>query len=474
MTNDDLARPEGASQRAGAFDGLLPTRSIGLKLILVCGLALLMAIPALFVYGVVRERTEGAERALRDVSVRVGGEQVVLGPVLAVPYVLQADEESPRLQTYGLAIAYAETGTARADVTVEDRRRGIYPVPVFDAEIDFEAVFDPAALRGAVPAEATALWRDARLYMGVSDSRGVKEAYAVVANGVDVAMEPAAYLGPRQQGVYAPPQSDMSLAGGVVPGLETAAGPIEVAATMRLTGARRLALGPFAKDTSFSMVSDWEDPSFVGGVLPDTHNAGDKEVAGFSAAWRVPYLARGVPGAGAQLNLSDVTEAGRRDMAVRFVYTANPYKSVERALKYAAMFVGFVFLAYFLFETVSGARAHPAQYVLVGLAQTIFYLLLLAFAERVGFDLAFFIAAAMTVLLTSGYAVSVFRARKYGLRSLGVLSGIYGLVYVLMRAEDHALIAGAVASFAAIAVTMYMTRNVDWYGERRLSRSAEA
>ena len=125
-----------------------------------------------------------------------------------------------------------------------------------------------------------------------------------------------------------------------------------------------------------------------------------------------------------------------------------------------------VFLAWFLFEITSKARAHPAQYVLVGLAQSMFYILLLAFAEQIGFDLAFMIAASMTVLLISAYAMSVFRSKTYGLRALGILTGIYGLIYVLMRAEDHALLAGALASFAAIALTMFMTRNIDWYGGR--------
>ena len=241
---------------------------------------------------------------------------------------------------------------------------------------------------------------------------------------------------------------------------------------MHVSGAERFAIGPFAMDTVVNLASNWETPSFQGGKLPDTHTAGDKGVTGFSAQWRVPYLARDIPGAGSNVDLSDVTQWNRRDMAVRFMRAVSPYQSVERALKYAAMVIGFVFLAWFLFEVTSGARAHPAQYVLVGLAQIIFYVLLLAFAERIGFDGAFAIAATMTVGLISAYAMSVFRSRAYGLKALGILSGIYLLIYVLMRAESQALMAGALASFAAIALTMYMTRNVDWYGGRNARPTA--
>lgn len=454
------------------FSQILPQRSVGLKLLLVCALALMMAIPALFVFGVVQDRRMGADRALREVSEAVGGQQSVLGPVLILPYARAPNPSRPDEIVYGNVTLFADNGQADADVQVTERKRGIHPIPVFDADVSFAATFDPAALRTALPDGAEPIWSDARLYMGVSDTRGIREAIAVKVNGRDVSMEPAPRRPPSERGYQPVPDAGVSLAAGQVKGLETATAPLKVSATLRVTGAERFAVGPFAKDTALNLTSNWEDPSFQGGKLPDTHTAGDDGVKGFSASWRVPYLARDIPGAGVNLDLSGVTQWGRRDMAVRFMREVSPYQSVERALKYAAMFVGFVFLAWFLFEVTSGARAHPAQYVLVGLAQTIFYILLLAFAERVGFDGAFLIAAMMTVALTSFYAMSVFRSRTYGLRALGILSGIYALIYVLMRAESQALLAGALASFAAIALTMYMTRNVDWYGGRRAEAAA--
>ena len=147
-----------------------------------------------------------------------------------------------------------------------------------------------------------------------------------------------------------------------------------------------------------------------------------------------------------------------------FVEPADPYQSVARSLKYALMFVGLVFLAFFLFETAQGRRVHPAQYVLIGLAQIVFYLLLLSIAERLGFDAAFLIAAGATVGLISAYAGWVFESRRQGLVALAAFSLLYALIYVLMRLEDLALLVGALASFAAIAAVMYFTRRIDWYG----------
>lgn len=458
--------PESAPPRAPSPPGLdrfLPRRSAGLKFLLVCALALVMSIPALFVYGVVAERTSGQARAMADISQRVGGAQQVLGPFLAVPYARTPDPEKPSEVVYGHVIAFAETGSAEITVSVEERRRGIYRVPVFEADAQLTARFDAGAVARAVPGDARAIWQEARLYSGISDMRGLR-ALELRVDGAVVEAEPAAPSGYGSGEFSVVPPSPVRLASARIEGLQTRTGMMDVALSLRLSGAERLALAPFAKETRMTMASNWASPSFTGGVLPSSHTAGEGE--GFTATWEVPYLARGVAGAGSDLSLHDLMAWDTRDMAVRFVQPANPYQSVERALKYGAMFIGFVFLTWFLFEVTRRARAHPAQYILVGLAQCIFYLLLLAFAERMGFDLAFGLAAAMTVALIALYSVSVFASLATGLKALAALSGIYGLIYVLMRAEDYALLAGALASFAAIALTMFMTRNVSWYSDR--------
>lgn len=143
---------------------------------------------------------------------------------------------------------------------------------------------------------------------------------------------------------------------------------------------------------------------------------------------------------------------------------ADSYRSMRRSLHYITLFLGLVFLTYFLFEVLTGKSVHPAQYALVGVAQTIFYLLLLSLAEHLGFDWSFLIAGASTVTLFAMNTEWVFQSRKLALRSLGVFTGLYAFIYVLLRVEAYALLVGAVASFAAVAAAMYITRNVDWYG----------
>jgi inner membrane protein involved in colicin E2 resistance len=139
------------------------------------------------------------------------------------------------------------------------------------------------------------------------------------------------------------------------------------------------------------------------------------------------------------------------------------YRSVTRSLKYVLLFLGLVFLTYFVFEATTGKRVHPAQYVLVGTAQIIFYLLLLSLAEKINFDIAYLLAGGSTVALLSTNAGWVFSSRSQGTRALIIFSLLYGLIYVLLRIEDYALLVGAIASFLAVAAAMYFTRGIDWY-----------
>ena len=221
------------------------------------------------------------------------------------------------------------------------------------------------------------------------------------------------------------------------------------------------------KTTHITAQGDWANPSFDGGFLPAAHEI---STSGFTANWSVPFIARGVR---AQGPMETMTALGDTALGTSFVELADPYQSVNRSLKYVLLFLGFVFLAYFVFEVSTGKRVHPAQYVLVGLAQIIFYLLLLSLAERVGFDWGFLIAGTATVVLFSLNAAWIFASRKQAIQALAVFGMLYTLIYLLLRLQDDALLVGAIASFVAIAIAMYFTRRIDWYSSASTARPVQ-
>jgi len=455
-----------------------PDGSLGVKLIIVCALVLLMSIPAMFISYISYERSNRADEVTREVSQRYGGEQYISGPILVAPYV-QTDVRG-RIAESGNYVVFADKGYAAfSDIETSIRKRSLFKVPTYQGDGTLIGQFDKVPEK--IPEAGMSIdWNRAKIVVALSDVRGLKKDIEMtLPNGAVRTFEPAnfdssvnlfkgkngteqAIITSKNYQAYgwmsqSQPQTYLS-----VPAFDLVekGQPFSVKVNMSLGGAKRLGVTPFAQSTTVSVSSDWADPGFEGGFPPDERDISE---TGFSATWSVPYLRRGIRGQGKAHRLGALTGTDKI-MTVQLVSMDNPYQIVNRALKYAVMFIGLVFIAYFLFEVIVGVRVHPAQYILIGLAQSIFYLLLLAFAERIGFTGAFFISAGATIAATAGYAGAVFGHRKYIARAGFVFTLVYGLLYTLMRMQDFALMIGAIASFMAIAGTMYLTRNMDWYG----------
>ena len=112
---------------------------------------------------------------------------------------------------------------------------------------------------------------------------------------------------------------------------------------------------------------------------------------------------------------------------------------------------------------MTGRPLHPVPYVLTGTALAVFYLVLLALSEYLPFSAAFAVAAGLLVGIVTPYMGAVLGNRRRGYLVGAMMSLTYSLLYVLVTAQHAALLLGSLALLAAIAVLMYLTRNVDWY-----------
>jgi inner membrane protein len=430
--------------------------SMGFKLLVVCGLALFMSLLALFINNMVEERTDRAKEVSREVSALSGGPQTFLGPTLLVPYAVPAADPKG-VERRGVYVVFPETAVAGIQTTTEERRRSLFKVPVFKAHASLEADFNLTGVPNAAPATAILDWSRAEIVVGVSDARGaMADATLTTAAGTTTLM-PASTTPFLTYGEGSN-KPKLVLFGTPTHGAVQAGSHMHVTAAMHFSGAQRIALLPYGKSTRMTMHGDWASPGFDGNFLPSARKVSP---TGFEAQWNVPYIARGVRAEG---DAQDIAGLDGATLGTTFVEVADPYQSVNRSLKYAPLFLGLVFLSYLLFEVTTGKRVHPAQYVLVGVAQLIFYLLLLSFAERIGFNAGYLLAGGATVLLLSTNTGWVFAARKQGLRAFAIFGTLYGMIYMLLRLEDNALMLGSIGSFIAIAVAMYLTRGIDWYG----------
>lgn len=432
------------------------SRSMGMKLIVVCGLALLMMIPALFVRELVQDRTNRATDVIRDISQQVGGQQTFLGPTLAIPYSIAAKNPSD-LPEHGIYLVFPAQANAVLKTTTGERRRSLFKVPVFKADVSLDATFNLSGVPDALPQGAVLDWNRTEMIVGVSDTRGALSNATLTVAGKTSTLVPAQIVPSISIGIDKGPPISLTLIGTPATDFAKPGAEFNVTSALRFSGAQRIAVLSYGKTTQVFAQGDWSNPGFDGGFLPVKRSVSKQ---GFSAQWSVPFIARGVRAEG---SADSITGLEATSLGVSFIEVADPYQSVSRSLKYVLLFLGLLFLSYFVFEVTTGKRVHPAQYILVGIAQMIFYLLLLSLSERIGFDFSFLIAGVATVLLLSANAEWVFDSRKQGARALVIFTLLYALIYMLLRLEDNALLVGAIASFLTLASAMYYTRNIDWY-----------
>ena len=230
---------------------------------------------------------------------------------------------------------------------------------------------------------------------------------------------------------------------------------------IKIKGSEMLHFVPLGGNSHYSLTSDWPSPSFDGSNLPSERKVTE---TGFTAAWNFNK---------ANLPFGTVLNDFKFDRSalafgVTMVEPADQYAKTNRSIKYAILIIGLTFSLFFIIELMQRKPIHPVQYVLIGLALVIFYSLLLAISEFLAFDHAYLIASAATILLIGLYAKAHFRSWKSAGIFSGVLTLLYGFIFVLIRLEDTALLVGSIGLFIILALTMYGSKKVNWYGNTEM------
>jgi inner membrane protein len=437
-------------------------RTPAFKFVLILFLILLLLVPLFLVYGLIWERESRARDVRREVGQLWGPEQRILGPFLVVPYTVrietvQGDKRTEQTQERRAVFtpdALEVTGRAEAKTL----RRSIFEVPVYTARLKLSGRFASPNMADVAAEVATVRWHDAAFVLGLSGVAGLKEGATLkIAGGADVPFAPSIGFPSTSQitGIHA------KLAGaGSVPATAPEQPPQPFAFSVDLTfnGSVSLMAAPVARETRVALSSDWPHPSFAGAFLPDERQVSG---AGFTAAWKIPHLARSVPEAWS-LNEAGLERFQPYAFGVTMIEPVEFYSLVNRAAKYGILFVALAFLAVFCLELISGRRVHPVQYLFTGIALVFFYVLLLSLAEHLGFTPAYVLASLATGAMLATYVGSVMVSVQRGLVMLAVFAAIYGILYLILQLEDYALLAGALLGFAALTSVMFLTLRVDW------------
>ncbi|HUK05707.1 MAG TPA: cell envelope integrity protein CreD [Burkholderiales bacterium] len=444
-------------------------KSLWLKIGLVGLVALLLQIPAEMVRGLIAERKQAREGVLADIARGTSEAQSVIGPVLYVPWTRRSQEaisttdETGRTRTAtreklerGQIALLPETLQVDGDIALQTKHRGIYEAQLYTLQARLRGSFMLPAGLGVAAGPGSLDWGRAQLVLGLRDTRGIREPIRIEWDGVQPPLEPGGSAG---AGLASGIHADL----GVLRAEAAATAPTrhEFLVELTLLGTGRLDIVPVGATSSVALASRWPHPSFAGRILPEAGGTLTKD--GFAASWRTSHFATNLAQLYQQCVQSHQCDAFQTySLGVSFYQPVDLYQTVERSVKYGFLFIGLTFAAFFLFEVLRRLAIHPVQYLLVGFALALFFLLLLALAEHVGFAAAYAIATAACVGLQGYYVGHVLRSARRGLAFGGTLAGLYGLLYVLLRSEDHALLMGALLVFAALAAAMIATRRVDW------------
>ncbi|WP_066273704.1 cell envelope integrity protein CreD [Hydrogenophaga palleronii] len=424
-----------------------------LSKVLVIGLLmLLLSIPLLMVRGVIQERSQNRAAATEDVARAHAGAQTLTGPVLYVPYTEtftrtvavgdtgQTREE--RVTQSHAAIRFPTVMETRSRLNTETRWRGVFPVTVYTSVHQSSGRFvwtevEPKEKNGQISLGQP------RVLLGVSDLRGLLNVPQLSVNGHALPVAPAT----AAQRLPLPLGAAIDLA-------QLRAGvALPFTLQIDLAGTGRIGWVPLADDNRVQLQSDWPHPGFGGDFLPRTRTV---SATGFDAAWSVPSLSTR-----AQQQFAQGGEP--ESFSVSLDDPVDVYRLSERATKYALMFIVLTFAAFFVLEMVRRWRIHPMQYLMIGAALVLFFLLLLSLAEHMAFIWAYLLASLACIALLAHYLRHVLGGWRPGLLMSGLLVALYGVLYGILVSEDNALMMGSLLLFGVLAAIMVATRKIDWY-----------
>ena len=485
-----LREPRGGIGAGTArFDGGFLLRGPSVKVVMLGLILLSLLIPTFMVEGLVRERERRAERVVDEIGDQWGGAQTVIGPLLIVPALRRETvaqsgaDESPRTRTVpDIVIVRPQELDARLNAKTETRSRSIYDARVYRATVAMDARFAPFD-EGTLGADIVSLdWSEAFVAVGVTDPAAIDTA-SLSWNGRAIeGIEPG--LGVRavrdEPGFHGEP---LDLA-------EAPATDVPVSVALTLRGSQRMAFAPAGLETTARIAADWPHPSFGGTMYPmpsDVRSSysqvqsslrlpGEREITpeGFSANWNVSRLS---------LQLGRAWVVGQNGgtgpllsslVGVSLVEPVDHYAQVRRVVSYGALVLIGVLSATFLLEVFAPRALALVQYLMVGSMIVVFYVLLLALSEHMGFALAYTIAAGASGGVLASFVGSVIGGRRWSLIAGAAFLGIYATLYAVLGLEDFALLAGAVFTFALLTAVMFGTRNLDWSGRGRTPKAASS
>ena len=413
------------------------------------GCILLLLVPLFMVSNLISERESYRNDVENTLRQSTSGPQKLVGPLIAIPvteifYKLEDEKKVEYKKSY-MRFILPESLLVEGNQHVESRNIGIYDGQIWNTKLNIKARFNTEKIT-QLKGEAMTLGQPF-IVVGVGDARGIGTVNVSSINGETLGVEPGS-------GVYG------GLSGIHIPLTDKALEPktFVMEMSLNLAGTGSFAVVPVGRNSEMALNSNWPHPGFMGNYLPVKHKIGD---SGFQANWQSSWFANNLE------SWFNGSESPAWESIPAFSVTvatpADQYQLTDRAIKYAILLIALTFMAFFVFETLTGLRLHPMQYLLVGLSLVMFYLLLLAMSEHIGFTAAWITASLVGALMNGVYLQAILQGWRNSILFTVALLGLDGVMWVLLRSQDSSLLLGTGVLLVALCGVMFLTRHLDWH-----------
>jgi len=420
-------------------------QSLLIKILSIGFITMLLMIPNSLVQDLIRERNYNQQEVVREVSNKWGKAQDIVGPVLTIPYKTYFENKDGEIKTYTKHSHFLpEFLNINGTVNPESRKRGLYNVVLYQTNIHCDGWFEQPDFKSFNIDDQDILWDQAFLQVSIPDMSGINDNIILNYGDDTFKMESGIEkINGFQSGVKIPIAIDREKK------------ELEFRFGLDLNGSHSLQFGPIGKETNVKISSSWNSPSFLGAFLPDEHTINED---GFTASWKILDLNRNYP----QAWVNEEQNLLQSTFGLKLMQPVDEYAKNTRSAKYALLVIALTFLIFFFFEIINKQKMHPMHYIFVGLAISIFYILLLSLSEHIGFNLAYIFSAWAVVGLIGIYTTSIIKSRYLVVMLSGILASIFGFIFIILQLEDFALLAGSIGLFMVLAIVMFYSRNIDW------------
>lgn len=445
--------------------------SITARMIMVGFLILILLIPLSYIKSLIQERMLRQQEVVQEINQKWGKEVLLYGPILKVPYKTYKEKIVTNSKTKlfqketTVKIKYAyffpQSLEIHSNINPNEKERGIYKTAVYQSKIDISGSFTRPDFSEIDVKDEDIIWEKSRLIIKTSNLKGVNNLVRMKFHKNDYAFNSKHSNNSNENNAYYSDYISLHnlessfLKKGDIPTKNS----VFFSMSMSMNGSKQIRFIPIGKETTVGIKSNWKTANFIGEYLP--YNADKITENGFDAKWKVLDINRPF----SQQSFSGIPALNKYAFGVNFMIPVDEYQKSERSVKYGFLVIGLTFLVFFLIQTMSKIPIHPFQYLMIGIALTMFYTLLISISEHSSYLKAYFIAGVAVVSLITLYSKSILKTIKFPLFIGASLTALYAFIFVIIQLENYALLVGSIGLFIILAAVMYASRKIDWQND---------